>query len=114
MLARAGQAQGAQRSREYATFVADAFARGSLRAVVSLARIDDAARERAAHAIVTATMDLYAGPLSQVGAPWPTRRVPIERLGPAGQAGWKALQEAESAYRATAAMNRMLLERAAR
>jgi len=114
ILSRAGRAEGTARSREYATFLADAFTRGSLRAVVSLARIDEAARARAASAIVHATMDLYAGRLSQPGAPWPTRRVPQERLGPAGQAGWKALQEAEGVYRATAAMNRMLTETAAR
>jgi hypothetical protein len=114
VLARAGRAEGPVRSREYATFLADAFARGSLRAVVSLARIDAADRARAASAIVHATMDLYAGRLSQAGAPWPTWRVPMERLGPVGQAGWKALREAEDIYRVTAATNRMLVETAAR
>ena len=109
LLSRAGASQSARTNREYATFVADAFARGPLRAVVSLARIDAAARERAAQAIVTATMDLYAGSLVEAGAPWPTRRVPLGRLGPEGQSGWKALQKAEAAYREEAPSERLVM-----
>ena len=87
------------REAEYATFVADAFSRGSLRTVVSLNRIDEEARRAAAVAIVEATMELYHGPLNDPLAPWPTRRVPKGRLGPEGQAGWTALAAAENAYR---------------
>jgi hypothetical protein len=100
LLDRAGKAQPEPRRREFAAFLADAFSRGALRTVVSLNRITPAARQRAVEEIVEATMTLYHGPLDHPLAPWPTKRVPVTRLGPEGQAGWKALQEAEAAYRA--------------
>lgn len=99
VLRRAGRTDNISFEREYATFVADAFARGSLRAVVSLARIDEDARLRAARAIVQATMDLYYGSIDDPGAPWPTKRVPDWRLGPEGSKGWSALRDAEIVYR---------------
>jgi lipoprotein-anchoring transpeptidase ErfK/SrfK len=99
LLGRAGQAQDPSRSHEYAAFLADAFSRGALRTVVSLDRITPQARERAVADIVEATMALYHGPPEHALAPWPTRRVPVSMLGPAGQAGWRALQAAEAAYR---------------
>ena len=99
LLDRAGKAEPEARRREFAVFLADAFSRGALRTVVSLNRITPEARQRAVEEIVAATMSLYHGPLDHALAPWPTRRVPVTRLGPEGQAGWKALQEAEAAYR---------------
>jgi hypothetical protein len=99
LLTRAGTVQDPARRAEYATFVADAFARGALRTVVSLNRISAEARERAVRDIVEATLSLYHGPLDAPLAPWPTRRVPRDRLGPEGQAGWVALQAAEAEFR---------------
>ncbi|HLM68243.1 MAG TPA: L,D-transpeptidase family protein [Longimicrobium sp.] len=99
LLQRAGQGRAGPRREEYATFVADAFSRGSLRVVVSLNRIPGAARERAALAIVEATMEMWHGGLDEPQAPWPTRRLPKSRLGPEGQAGWEAVAAAEAAYR---------------
>lgn len=99
VLARAGTSGLERVDREYATFLADAFSRGSMRAVVSLARIDEKARERAAVAVVEALMDLYPGELDVPAAPWPTSRVPNWRLGPEGTQGWKALRAAEELYR---------------
>lgn len=99
LLARAGQAKSEKVDVEYSTFLADAFTRGSLRAVVSLARIKADSRDRAAEAIVEATMRLYPGAMDAPTAPWPTRRVPSWKLGPDGSAGWKALVAAEKAYR---------------
>lgn len=99
VLARAGAPGKESRRREYDLFVADAFARGSLRAAVSLSKIGPEARERAAEAIVRGTMEVFHGPLDD-RAPWPTSRVPKWRLGPLGQGGWTALQEAEERYRA--------------
>jgi hypothetical protein len=99
VLARSGTAATEKLNREYATVVADAYSRGGLRAVVSLARIDAAARARAARAIVTATMSLYPLDPYGPGAPWPTSRIPPGRLGPDGTKGWKALARAESEYR---------------
>lgn len=101
VLSRAGSASSRDRNREYATFLADAFTRGGLRAVVSLARIDEEERKLAAEAIVGATVALYPGFLNDPLAPWPTRRVPNLRLGPDGKAGWDALAEAELALRET-------------
>jgi hypothetical protein len=100
LLSRAGQARSATRREEYATFLADAFSRGSLRVVVSLNRIPEAARERAAAEIVEATMEMWHGALDEPTTPWPTRRLPRTRLGPEGQAGWTAIERAEGAYRA--------------
>jgi len=99
LLSRAEKSGSATRDDEYATFLADAFARGSLRTVVSLNRIDEKSRNAAARAIVDATMDLYHGPFTDQLAPWPTRRVPKSRLGPEGQQGWTAIAEAEREYR---------------
>lgn len=99
VLSVAGTAASETLDREYATFLADVYSRGTRRTVVSLARIGEAERERAARAIVEATMALHAGGAADPAAPWPTRRVPETRLGPAGQAGWAALLAAEEAYR---------------
>lgn len=104
LLERAGTASTPLVNREYSTFLADAFARGTLRSVVSLARIEAEARERAARAIVGATMSLYPGRPADATAPWPTRRVPPEGLGPAGKAGWEALAAAETEYRGSAGL----------
>lgn len=86
-------------NREYATFLADAYARGSLRAVVSLSRIGEDQRERATRSIVEATMALYPGSAVDERAPWPTRRLHNGVLGPEGRAGWDALLAAEESYR---------------
>jgi hypothetical protein len=99
LLARAGQAGSEPKRHEYADFLADAFSRGALRTVVALNRIDPQARQRAVEDIVDATLALYHGPPEHPLAPWPTRRVPVDRLGPEGQAGWHALQAAEASYR---------------
>jgi hypothetical protein len=99
LLSRAGAPRNEARREEYATFLADAFSRGSLRVTVSLNRIGAEERDRAAAAIVEATMEMWHGSLDEVTTPWPTKRVPRERLGPEGQAGWLAIQEAEQAYR---------------
>ncbi|HEU0302006.1 MAG TPA: L,D-transpeptidase family protein [Longimicrobium sp.] len=99
LLSRAGQARVATRREEYATFLADAFSRGSLRVVVSLNRIPAGARERAAAEIVEATMEMWHGGLDEPLTPWPTRRLPKSALGPEGQAGWTAIEVAEAAYR---------------
>lgn len=99
LLSRAGTASTRDRNREYSTFLADAFARGGLRAVVSLARIGDEERRLAAEAIVSATASLFPGFMNDPLAPWPTRRVPNSTLGPDGQTGWSALAEAEEALR---------------
>ncbi|MBA4157703.1 MAG: L,D-transpeptidase family protein [Gemmatimonadetes bacterium] len=112
-LALAGTGSDEATNREYSTFLADAFMRGSLRAIVSLARIDAKARERASLAIVEGVMDLHPGALDVAGAPWPTRRVPNWRLGPDGSRGWKALQQAEAAYRARPAGVRLVMGTAA-
>jgi hypothetical protein len=94
-------------NREYATFLADAYSRGALRVVVSLARIDDGARERASRSIVEATMALYPGSLQDAIAPWPTRRLHDGVLGPEGRAGWEALLTAEQGYRQGRGRQRM-------
>jgi hypothetical protein len=100
LLSRAGQPRNEARREEYATFLADGFSRGPLRVAVSLNRIGEEGRARAAAAIVEATMEMWHGSLDEPTTPWPTKRVPRERLGPEGQGGWLAIQGAEQAYRA--------------
>jgi hypothetical protein len=99
LLVRAGTAPTIALNREYGTFLADAFSRGSLRAVVSLARIEEEARDRATRAIVEATMALYPGSALDGTAPWPTRRFNPGIVGPEGRAGWQSLLDAEEDYR---------------
>lgn len=99
MLERAGTAATSRRRHEFASFLADLFARGSLRTVVSLARIPEEARARAAKEIVEATISLYPLSPDAPGAPWPTHRVPPSLLGPDGRGGWQALADAETAFR---------------
>jgi hypothetical protein len=99
LLRLAGTAETEELNIEYATFLADAFSRGTLRAVVSLARIDEEDRERASRAIVEATLALYAGSALDEQAPWPSRRLHNGMLGPEGRAGWEAIFDAEREYR---------------
>jgi hypothetical protein len=99
LLERAGTAATDRKKREFGTFLADLFTRGSLRTVVSLARVDEDARDRAASDIVEATLSLYPLSLDAPGAPWPSHRVPPTRLGPDGRSGWQALADAEAAFR---------------
>jgi hypothetical protein len=99
LLGRAGAAPSAELELEYGTFLADAFSRGALRAVVSLNRIEPEARDRAARSIVAATLALYPGSAFDERAPWPTRRLPNTGLGPEGRSGWDALLAAEREYR---------------
>jgi hypothetical protein len=110
VLSRAGTSKIQKVDREFSTFVADAFTRGSMRAVVSLNRIDAAVRERAAVAVVEAMMDLYPGSLSSPSAPWPSRRVPNWNLGPEGTLGWRALRKAEDQYRERPPGVRLVME----
>lgn len=100
LLRRAGHGARPAVRREFATFLADLYTRGSWRTVVSLARIEPEARRRAAEAIVQAAMDLYPGDPQDPTAPWPTRRLLPDRLGPEGRRGWQALADAEAAWRA--------------
>jgi hypothetical protein len=100
LLERAGTAATDRRKREFGTFLADLFTRGSLRTVVSLARIEEAPRKRAADDIVRATLSLYPLALDAPTAPWPSRRVPPSLLGPDGRSGWQALEDAEKEFQA--------------
>ncbi len=94
----AGKGATPRLNREFETFLADTYSRGAMRVVVSLARIDDEAREAAAAAIVAGTLRQHVGPLET--GPWPTRRVADAQLGPDARRGWNALRDAEEAFRA--------------
>ena len=99
LLSLAGTAESEIVDWEYGTFLADAYSRGGLRVVVSLARIDEEARSRATTSIVVATMSLFAGTPFDARAPWPTSRFHHGVLGPEGRTGWDSLLAAEEAYR---------------
>jgi L,D-transpeptidase ErfK/SrfK len=85
---------------EYATFLADAYSRGTLQTLSTLAMLPPPGRERAARAIVETLMRLFPGAEDDVGAPWPTARVPRGQLSAVMRRGWDVLQEAEREYRA--------------
>lgn len=80
---------------EYATFLADAYASGTVRTLTALARLPRRARERAAEAIVQASLGLYHGTPDDPSTPWPTRRVPRTSLSGVARTGWDVLQEVE-------------------
>lgn len=90
--------------REYATFLADAYARGTLRTLGTLGRMGDASRERTARLIVEAKLGLYPGSAEDVIAPWPTKRVGRDALRRTAQRGWDALHAAEREFRETHAI----------
>lgn len=91
--------QGTRTGQEFATFLVDAFARGPRQTLAALGRLDRRDRMDVAAAIVDATMTLYPGDLGDRVAPWPTRRIPRDATGSAGERGWDALHDAEIAYR---------------
>jgi hypothetical protein len=86
-------------AQEYATFLADAYARGALPTLRALGELKDSERRPAARAIVEASLALYPGDPGDRIAPWPTRRVPRGILEPEAEDGWDALRRAEEAYR---------------
>ena len=84
--------------REYRTYLADAFARGTRRTLDALSGLASRDRARIAAMIVDATMDLYSGELDEATAPWPTRRIPSTAVNAAGRSGWAALRQAEESF----------------
>jgi hypothetical protein len=84
---------------EYATFLADAFNQGPIRVAEALARLAPAEREAAADAIVATKLGLFPGDPASVSAPWPTRRLPRAAVASSAASGWRALADAEEAYR---------------
>lgn len=99
ILRRAGSSGSGRTGKEYATFLADAYTRGTLRTLDVLGRLPRVQRERAARAIVEATIALYPGATDDAMAPWPTKRAPRTAAEGAGGRGWDALASAEAAYR---------------
>lgn len=83
---------------EYATFLADAYSRGTLQVLPLMAELEQRERTEIAEAIVGATMGMYPGSAENTIAPWPTRRVPRRLVEADAQQGWDALREAEKAY----------------
>jgi lipoprotein-anchoring transpeptidase ErfK/SrfK len=84
---------------EYATFVTDAYAQGTLRTLAVMSTLDRATRELVARAIVDGSLALFPGDVNAAGAPWPTRKAPREVLRRASQRSWDALAAAEQAFR---------------
>ncbi len=99
LLARAAQVGDGMIRREYATFLADAYTRGTLRTLDALARLERRARIAAARAIVTATVGLFPGALDAPSVPWPTRRVPRDVLRRTALRGWDAIADVETELR---------------
>lgn len=84
---------------EYATFLADAYASSPIQTLTALARLPRLPRERAAEAIVQASVGLYHGTPDELSAPWPTRRVPRTALSGVARTGWDVLQAVEEERR---------------
>jgi lipoprotein-anchoring transpeptidase ErfK/SrfK len=92
---------------EYSAFLADAYARGTLRSLESLSRLRPRDRMAAARAIVAATVGLFPGLLDDPATPWPTKRAPRDAVGDEGADGWDALHAAEQEYRDTHNLSRV-------
>lgn len=84
---------------EYATFLADAYARGPITTLAAMVEAEPEVRDRAAEMIVEATIRLYPGDLEDRVVPWPTRRVPRAFVRGPARRSWQTLAEAERAYR---------------
>jgi lipoprotein-anchoring transpeptidase ErfK/SrfK len=84
---------------EFAAYLADLYARGTLRTLEALGRLDWRDREAAARSIVAASLTLYPGSALDRTAPWPTARAPREAIAQAAQDGWDALHDAEDSVR---------------
>jgi lipoprotein-anchoring transpeptidase ErfK/SrfK len=85
--------------REYGTYLTDAFARSPMQMLTVLSELDRDYRDRAAAAIVAASVGLWGGDAAGVLVPWPTRRVPESTVGSDERLGWRALARAEREYR---------------
>jgi len=99
LLAQLEVVEGTQLKQEYATFLVDAFSRGPRQTLEALGRLDRRDRLRVATAIVDATMTLYPGSLDDRVAPWPTRRIPRDAVGYAGERAWDTLHDVERSFR---------------
>jgi L,D-transpeptidase ErfK/SrfK len=99
LLSRAADLPSRHIELEYATFLADAYARGAIPTLAAMAEMDPELRDHAAEAIVEATLGLYPGKLDDRVTPWPTRRVPRSMVDAAERPSWGALSDAEREYR---------------
>ncbi len=90
---------GGRISQEYATYLADAYARAPRATLRALSEMDRVARTRAAAAIVDATLTLYPGDAAAPVTPWPTGRIPESMLEADEERGWAAVRQAELSYR---------------
>jgi lipoprotein-anchoring transpeptidase ErfK/SrfK len=85
---------------EYAAFVADAYSQGPLRALAVMGRMERQTRAEVAGAVVSASVGLYPGRLTDVATPWPTRRAPRDVLDDRyAQSAWDTLAAAEQDLR---------------
>lgn len=85
--------------QEFATFVADAYARAPRTTLRELGELTRAERTRLARLIVDATLALYPGDPEERLAPWPTRRIPRTALDSDAERGWDTLAAAEEWHR---------------
>ncbi|HEU0053729.1 MAG TPA: L,D-transpeptidase [Longimicrobium sp.] len=104
LLSRYGELGSGALRDEYATFMADAYAQGTLRTLEVMSRLDRTTRARVASGIVNAALALYPGDVESASTPWPTRRAPRDVLARGGQRGWDALKLAEDTYREESGM----------
>jgi hypothetical protein len=85
--------------REYLTYVADVYARTTLRTLKVMSGMSLRERNLVADAIVTGTLGLYSGEYDSHSAPWPTRRLPQSLIDTGARRGWMAIERAEREYR---------------
>jgi hypothetical protein len=89
---------------EYATFLADAYSRGTLQTLTAIAMLPPAQRARVAELLVRTSLGLYPGELDDTAAPWPTRRVLRSSLSAVTRRAWDLLHTAEREYRESRAV----------
>ncbi|MDB4951865.1 MAG: uncharacterized protein JWM27_4514 [Gemmatimonadetes bacterium] len=99
LLQRAAALDAGAAREEYGAYLADLYARGTLRTLEALGRLDAADRAAAARAIVAASLNLYPGSSADRAVPWPTDRAPRDAVADEARDGWDALHDAEDTLR---------------
>jgi hypothetical protein len=99
LFARASDLPTAEIEREWATFLADAYRRSTVRTLEAMSELSLRQRRLAATLIVSAAVTLYNGDLEAPSVPWPTNRITPAMVPNDAGRGWEALVAAEREHR---------------
>ncbi|HET7321725.1 MAG TPA: hypothetical protein VFI96_04450, partial [Longimicrobiaceae bacterium] len=99
LLSNVGDLPNERTEREYDAILASTYARMPLLTLRALSDLGHSRARRAAEAIVTATMELYHGDFTDIGAPWPTGRVLASQITEDEEQGWELVVRAQKEFR---------------